>query len=1030
MGAGPCGLSAAIALSKISTTEDPIHVTLLEVRPELKTIGGTLNMTPLAMRYLDHLGAGEVLRRDAIDLNDGLDCVSLCTGRRIGNIWGGIGSIRTIRHNLVASLLHTITENHVGKIDMRWGQKVVGISESGDHVVLTFEDGTTLQGDILLGCDGIHSGVRRSFVEPEREKSFTGRVIAMGFESTGDVQPMLLFNAEPAVRDTTVITSPHGMLLVSKYEPTRRKTYFAHTMYKEEPKGNARDGWEALGVDKDAVRSEVLHCFEDGRVKGVQEAVAKCQDWHLWPIYILPGEGRWYRNKVLLLGDAAHAMPPQGESTGLAIEDGVLIARVLERRKSRTVEQLFADFVSVRKPVVDKYYSDSVWAMENGFQRASWWKSIIIEWGIWFYLIVKRWRQDDHFSQDKSGCGISCSYLDVIPNGPPSYHLLAPSPTTQPAIRDNHEVQATPLTSIHLLPCQPPAVRSTSSSSNPPEGLDLGDCGSGYKARSHWTSILNDVEELKDNTFVPGGSILDAVTVGQSQTELPPSVLLLQGCRHASEEELLAALPSRANADRLVAYYFVATEFSLCILHKDEFKKQYNKFWESPSSIPVSWLALLFSVFCLSLQFQNPSIRLPLAPESTNVTETRLLAVIQQYRKKTVQSLVLARYGKGGPFVVEAMLHYLMSETSLRRDSDMEIWIVLGILVQIAIRMGYHRDPCNFASLSTFQGEMRRRMWSTLYQADMSVSTQLGLPTIIKGAISDTRQPRNLCDSDFNASSEALPTSRSDREVTPTLLLASKHRIMSIFSTISDLITDVQPSSYSRALEIDTRLNDAFASIPEPCKHRSLSLSITDPPTLIFQRIYIQLLHHRAQIVLHQRYFAMARDSSQYDQSKTIAVQGALSILHYQELIDEESQPGGRFGSLLMQSPFMSHEFLLAASVVCFYIHYFMGRIEMTQLQEIEDVSRRAEAIWSRTTMVSTESLKAAQALRMVIHKIDGYKRTEQDVTADTSTQLLVTGDSSDSLPHHGFPLSYFDMMIPNDYLCPILDNDQDFFSF
>ncbi|KAK9415752.1 putative Fungal-specific transcription factor domain-containing protein [Seiridium unicorne] len=174
----------------------------------------------------------------------------------------------------------------------------------------------------------------------------------------------------------------------------------------------------------------------------------------------------------------------------------------------------------------------------------------------------------------------------------------------------------------------------------------------------------------------------------------------------------------------------------------------------------------------------------------------------------------------------------------------------------------------------------------------------------------------------------------------------------------------------------------------------------------------------------------MARDSSHYDQSKAIAVQGALSILHYQELIDEESQPGGRFGSLLMQSPFMSHEFLLAASVVCFYIHYFMGRIEMTQLQEIEDVSRRTEAIWSRTTMVSTESLKAAQALRMVIHKIDRYKLAEQDVAADTSTQLLVTGESSDSLPHHGFPLSYFDTMIPNDYLCPILDNDQDFFSF
>ncbi|KAH6651556.1 hypothetical protein BKA67DRAFT_679798 [Truncatella angustata] len=400
MGAGPCGLSAAIALSKISTLEDPIHVTVIEVRPELKTIGGTLNMTPLAMRYLDYLGAGERLRQDSIDMKDGLDCVSLRTGRRIGNIWGNIGAIRTVRHSLVANLLRTITEDHVDTVELRWGQRVASITESDNHVALGLEDGTTLQGDILLGCDGLHSHVRRRWVEPEREKSFTGRVIAMGFGDTSNAQSMVLSNGDPALRDTTVITSPHGMLLASKYEPSRQKTYFAHTMYVKEPDGDARDGWKTLGDAKDAVRAEVVRCFDNGRVKGVQEAVADCQDWHLWPIYILPGEGRWYRGRVLLMGDAAHAMPPQGESTGIAIEDGVLIARVLERRRSRTVEQLFSDFVSVRKPVVDKYYRASIWAMENGFQETSWWKSIIIEWGIWLYLLVKRWRQENHFAQD------------------------------------------------------------------------------------------------------------------------------------------------------------------------------------------------------------------------------------------------------------------------------------------------------------------------------------------------------------------------------------------------------------------------------------------------------------------------------------------------------------------------------------------------------------------------------------------------------------------------------------------------------
>ena len=77
------------------------------------------------------------------------------------------------------------------------------------------------------------------------------------------------------------------------------------------------------------------------------------------------------------------------------------------------------------------------------------------------------------------------------------------------------------------------------------------------------------------------------------------------------------------------------------------------------------------------------------------------------------------------------MIHYLVVESYFRKDSDGEIWMVLGTLVQIgksrpylpssslsgrvpedvsiAIRMGYHRDASHFAKLSAFDGEMRRR---------------------------------------------------------------------------------------------------------------------------------------------------------------------------------------------------------------------------------------------------------------------------------------------------------------------------------
>lgn len=93
-------------------------------------------------------------------------------------------------------------------------------------------------------------------------------------------------------------------------------------------------------------------------------------------------------------------MPPAGESTGLAIEDGVLLAHVLRGRWSRSMEQLIQDFETVRRPVIEKYHKDAGWAMKYGFAKRSWLMSIVAEWGIWLFLMFKRWGQVNHFAGD------------------------------------------------------------------------------------------------------------------------------------------------------------------------------------------------------------------------------------------------------------------------------------------------------------------------------------------------------------------------------------------------------------------------------------------------------------------------------------------------------------------------------------------------------------------------------------------------------------------------------------------------------
>ena len=93
-------------------------------------------------------------------------------------------------------------------------------------------------------------------------------------------------------------------------------------------------------------------------------------------------------------------MPPQGESTGLAIEDGVLLARILSRRATRSIDQLFADFQSVRRPEIKRHYAASMTAMRYGAGGFPWYAAVLFEWVSWMYFLWRRWNQVDHYSSD------------------------------------------------------------------------------------------------------------------------------------------------------------------------------------------------------------------------------------------------------------------------------------------------------------------------------------------------------------------------------------------------------------------------------------------------------------------------------------------------------------------------------------------------------------------------------------------------------------------------------------------------------
>ena len=360
LGAGPCGLSTAIALSKIwalTAGLPPLKVTLVETRSKLQTIGGTINMTPLAMRYLDYLGAGQQLKDNSIELITGVDAISLRLGWRLGNMWGGVGARRTARYELVRSLHDTIKREHADLVHIEWGKRVTEISEVNDQVHLRFEDQFTIECDILLGCDGINSAARTMWVEPSRKKEYSGRGVAMGWAEGAANQikgtsssPITLPDGRPALRDTAAFSATGGTLITSYYEPSRQNVFFAHVRKMAEQDAVDRDGWHLVGEDQEAVRTEVVETYTKSRINGIDEVVAKCEKWQIYPIYQLPPQGRWHKGRVFLLGDAAHAVSnPAGNHLPYTIIDN-LSADAPARRKYRYRDRRWRPYRTNPKP--------------------------------------------------------------------------------------------------------------------------------------------------------------------------------------------------------------------------------------------------------------------------------------------------------------------------------------------------------------------------------------------------------------------------------------------------------------------------------------------------------------------------------------------------------------------------------------------------------------------------------------------------------------------------------------------------------
>jgi 2-polyprenyl-6-methoxyphenol hydroxylase-like FAD-dependent oxidoreductase len=304
IGAGISGLATALALKRVG-----LSVTLYEQLAMHSPNSGIILGTN-ALKALDALGILEQVKQygessNQYDINNH-------HGKRITKIQS-----KKTEYPLYTFILHKdlirIFLKELGDEHIYYQKKLVFISTNDNKSQLFFEDGTLINADYLIGCDGLESVLRKQLF-PNKQLRFAGATCWRGI--TEDF-------SEPFPISYTETWGPMGRF---GYIPLPNKTLYWYAL-KSNYHNNHLNKWKTRDL-ADNFR---------GYPSVIQKIINHTTNKNLScsNVYNLESLSHYVYDHILLLGDAAHPTPPNlGQGAYLALEDAVFLAKCITTEKN------------------------------------------------------------------------------------------------------------------------------------------------------------------------------------------------------------------------------------------------------------------------------------------------------------------------------------------------------------------------------------------------------------------------------------------------------------------------------------------------------------------------------------------------------------------------------------------------------------------------------------------------------------------------------------------------------------------------
>jgi len=331
IGGGLGGAAAALALHRRG-----LEVEIYEKSPELGEIGAGLNLSPNALKAFRYLGVEERAVEVGFQAREQLirsyrSGRIIARPRRSGDIAERYGAPFLTMHR--ADLLNILIDALPSTI-FHTDAECIGVEPHEDRAIATFAGGQSIEADIIVGADGIHSAVRDSLfgrIDPR----FTGCICWRGLVP-GAALPDPSF-----ARQMVAWWGPHGHIV---HYPVRHQGELVNFVAHYDS-----DGWTEESWTYECDKFELMETYGKWN-QNLLNLIDSSEKYYKWALYDRDPLERWTVGRITLLGDSAHPMLPYlGQGACMAIEDGCILAEAIART-SNDPQLALETYEEVRKP--------------------------------------------------------------------------------------------------------------------------------------------------------------------------------------------------------------------------------------------------------------------------------------------------------------------------------------------------------------------------------------------------------------------------------------------------------------------------------------------------------------------------------------------------------------------------------------------------------------------------------------------------------------------------------------------------------